>query len=120
MISYVYKIRDKNTGKFSTGGEMPRWNVKGKVWNRKSHIASHMLQLTGRYCRENMAFYRNAEIVEYEVKTIECNILLIDQFVDDIKTRRRAKEMKQDQQREAWARKERERQYNELKKEFEV
>ena len=42
----VYKIREKKTGLYSTGGTQPKWNTNGKVFTTigtvKSHISNWM------------------------------------------------------------------------------
>jgi len=41
----VYKIRDKNTGLFSTGGVSLRWEKTGKSWSCEGHVKSHLTLL---------------------------------------------------------------------------
>src|ERR1700743_3970380 len=38
----TYKLRDKATGLFSTGGTNPRWTKKGKVWTSAGALKSHL------------------------------------------------------------------------------
>lgn len=64
MNTFVYKIRNKLTGRFSTGGLYPKWRKTGKVWNSKSNLARH-LTLFGE--GGVWSFYKNCEILEYEV-----------------------------------------------------
>ena len=64
----VYKIRDKNTGKFSSGnGVFIHWVDKGKVWQNKSGLINHIKDVTSELSKK----YNNAEIVVYETKEIE-------------------------------------------------
>lgn len=44
-MKVYYKIRDKNTGLFSTGGVSPKWTKKGKVWTSEGHVKSHLTLL---------------------------------------------------------------------------
>ena len=37
-----YKIQDRETGLFSTGGAYPRFNKRGKLWSHKGAISSHL------------------------------------------------------------------------------
>lgn len=37
-----YKIRDKDTGLFSTGGYYPSWTKTGKSWKRLNHLKCHL------------------------------------------------------------------------------
>jgi hypothetical protein len=38
----VYKIRDPQTGLFSSGGQNARWTEVGKVWTRLGDLKSHL------------------------------------------------------------------------------
>ncbi len=38
----LYKIRDRATGLFSTGGRRPGWNKKGKYWNSMGTLRAHL------------------------------------------------------------------------------
>lgn len=38
----VYKIRNKETGEFSTGGAVPSWSKNGKVWTAKDNALKHI------------------------------------------------------------------------------
>lgn len=60
----LYKIRNKETGLYSTGGSIPRWTKVGKSWNNLAHLNSH---LTAYYSRPYHAEYNNSEVVEFEV-----------------------------------------------------
>jgi len=40
----IYKVRDKNTGLFSTGSHHPRWKKSGKVWHRIGDLKNHLNQ----------------------------------------------------------------------------
>jgi hypothetical protein len=48
MVDVVkaYKIRDRETGLFSTGGMTPRWNKTGKVWSTEGQLKSHLRLVT--------------------------------------------------------------------------
>ena len=41
----VYKIRDRNTGLFSTGGVSPSWTKLGKTWNSEGALKNHLTLL---------------------------------------------------------------------------
>lgn len=38
----VFKLRDKKTGLFSSGGMKPTFNEIGKIWNQESHVKLHL------------------------------------------------------------------------------
>ena len=68
-----YKIRDKKTGLYSTGGSMPGWNRQGKCWSgigyAKSSITSY------RYYRRHYPTTADptldGEIVRFECVEVE-------------------------------------------------
>jgi len=68
----VYKIRDKKTGLFSTGGQNPKWTRNGKAWSSEGSLKSHLTQHVQGVYDYNLRSYRtvkvpkNWEIVEYE------------------------------------------------------
>lgn len=64
----VFKIRQKETGLFSTGGMRPTFVKQGKVWQQLRHVHSHIAQLTSAYTPPDV--YKDAEIVEAEITEI--------------------------------------------------
>jgi len=63
----IYKIRDKMTGLFSTGGAFPRWTARGKSWSSLTYVKSHLgLVDNGRWGNKAHP-YINAEIVTFDV-----------------------------------------------------
>lgn len=67
----MYKIRNRETGLYSTGGMKPNWSKDGKTWG-KGHVGSHLRQFIGHGFRDaDIDFYANAEIVQIEVKEEE-------------------------------------------------
>ena len=45
----TYKIRNKKTGQFSTGGNAGGWSKKGKAWTGISHLKCHLIQNQRKY-----------------------------------------------------------------------
>lgn len=41
-IRSEYKIRNVQTGLFSTGGTSPRWNKRGKTWRSMAAVSQHL------------------------------------------------------------------------------
>ena len=75
MTIEVYKIRRKTDGLFSTGGECPFFNKKGKTWSARGHVTSHLSQFGDR--RKNQ-YYKDCEVVRFEVQ--EFDVEAIDVF----------------------------------------
>ena len=70
----VYKIRDKDTKKYSRGGNDGGswlWTNKGKYWNQLNHIQSHITQLNhGSSALPDV--YKKSELVELgEIRSID-------------------------------------------------
>ncbi|GJQ43958.1 MAG: hypothetical protein JETCAE03_34560 [Ignavibacteriaceae bacterium] len=89
MEKFVYKIRHKKTGLFSTGGMSPKWTTKGKTWSAFNHIKTHLRQFT-RYTTENkddgimstkVSFDKNLIPKDWEVvkiKIVESEIVVMN------------------------------------------
>jgi len=65
----MYKIRNKKTGKFSSGTSNVKWQKDGKSWAKFSYVAAHVKMLVDYYGHEKTmaTIYQDAEIVEYDV-----------------------------------------------------
>lgn len=61
----AYKIRDRNTGLFSTGGVTPSWTKRGKTWNSEGALKSHLtlLQEYSTYSRKKWQCPDNWDVV---------------------------------------------------------
>lgn len=67
----LYKIRNKDTGLYSTGGTSPRWSKhSGKVWTNLGNLRRHLALFYGRIRYP----YDNAEVVEIIVNKDNTNI----------------------------------------------
>jgi len=77
---FIYKIKDTNTGLFSTGGMSPRWTKNGKVWNSIGSLKCHLRQFmatkkvkdtSGYYVTDWKVLYNkiphNWEVIEIEL-----------------------------------------------------
>lgn len=86
----VFKIRNKESGLFSTGGEYPRFNKTGKAWSSMRNLRLHLSQfVTGphRFHR----FYDGCEIVELVIKEQTEPELNIHMIYDELIENRRKK-----------------------------
>lgn len=76
-----FKIRDRVTGLWSTGGVTPKFNKTGKTWSTIGHVKNHLLGYLkhARYCNrvhhaERMATVEipeSWEVVDFVVSTEE-------------------------------------------------
>ena len=80
----LYKIRDKGTGLFSTGGAYVKWHTKGKEWRTLGHLRAHLTMIKDsldsfrKYNKNPTQWvgpYTNAEIVVFE---------LVEQYKEDV------------------------------------
>lgn len=62
-----YKIMDKDTGLFSTGGMDPKWTTKGKTWNSIGHVKSHFKLFKSYSYKLNPYFGKNIEVLCYDM-----------------------------------------------------
>lgn len=77
----AYKIRDKVTGLFSTGGMSPKWTKRGKTWSQLNHIKTHLKQFIrdSAYMKEyinnipetwQVVELSNSGIIEYDARPL--------------------------------------------------
>ena len=77
-----YKIRDKETGMFSTGGTRPTWHKDGgKIWTKfpGSHLALHRKGYNT--YRDGVLPFDRVEVVAYEL--VEKDVKNIASFKQD-------------------------------------
>lgn len=78
MNKILYKIRHKDTGKFSMGGAYnPHWNNTGKIWKERQHDIAH-IKLVMDTSNIDMSRW---EIVPYEI--IEQMPVEVDVFLSN-------------------------------------
>lgn len=103
----IYKIRDPETGLFSTGGSTPAWHKTGKIWKQLGHIKAHLNQFRSPAERRirswdntDYADYSKAEIVEFEM--VEIDTQPVAELLDEVKeTQRKREEDRLEQYRKA-------------------
>lgn len=112
----VFKIRSKTTGMFSTGGQSPGWSKKGKTWNMRGHISTHLagLDATGR------AEYRkhDAEVVECVIREENVATVSVADWLADVECRKADKEAARKNAHDERMRAQRFAEYQKLQKEF--
>lgn len=89
---YVYKIRKKSDGLFSTGGSRPRFTKKGKVWASIGHIRNHLNLPLGYSDIPAWTQYvnvRDLEVVQYAVG--EVSVWPLKQFTKEKDERKTSK-----------------------------
>ena len=71
----IFKIRNIDTGLYSTGGMWPRWTRAGKTWSGtgplRAHLAQHLRRST-----QDLAKWRVVEIEVREVAAHEVHDML--------------------------------------------
>jgi hypothetical protein len=90
----IFKIRNKVTGLYSTGGCSPRWTKKGKIWTTIGHLKSHIRQLVGRKWSLPLKDIANWELVELEVIEQENSVTPVQDMVNGFVAEQKAKEDK--------------------------
>lgn len=67
----IFKIRNKETKLFSTGGRYAKWKEKGKIWDSQESAQKAINWLTrDEKGYHSVPFYKDAEIVGFDVKEI--------------------------------------------------
>lgn len=112
----VFKIRSKTTGLFSTGGSYPRWSKKGKTWNMRGHVSSHLSGL----CGTGRMVYRqaDAEVVECVIREENIGTVPVSEWLADVERRKAEKESSRQAASEDHQRQQRLAEYKRLQKEF--
>lgn len=68
----IYKIRNKETGLFSSGGSYAEWQTAGKTWKSLPNLKSHLSMYNYRYALESVqTFYNGSEVVEFELVEVD-------------------------------------------------
>ncbi len=88
----VYKIRDKDTGLYSTGGYQPKWNSRGKTWNNLGAAKNHINNWCGGSYGKIKLAPDSWEIVEIVIKEEEANTWPVNDYINEVKRRRQIKE----------------------------
>lgn len=85
----LYKIRNKESGKFSTGVFPYLWHEKGKVWTDIKDLKSHFNTFIegGKIIKENP--YKNCEIIEIEVDYDNCQKRSIEELIQKVQEEKR-------------------------------
>jgi hypothetical protein len=76
---FVYKIRHKVTGLYSTGSSSPQWKKTGKIWQTKAALSNH-LSMINQYAELLMKHYTDAEVVEIVVEETEVKKLDVKEY----------------------------------------
>ena len=113
----VYKIRNKLTGLYSMGGHIPRFTAKGKTWNTRGALSSHLSLSMGRAHTAYKA-YIDCEIVEQQVVVTDTNTMSVAAWALDLKQRRESKAKQALVRAENRNKEIRRREYEKLHKEF--
>jgi hypothetical protein len=88
---YVYKIRRKTDGLFSSGGTYPTFSKKGKTWTGRGHVTSHLSQFGE---RKKEQYYKDCEVVCIEIQEVDTDVTDVFEWSQSESTIR-AKELKE-------------------------
>jgi hypothetical protein len=88
---YVYKIRRKTDGLFSSGGTYPTFSKKGKTWTARGHVTSHLSQFGD---RKKEQYYKDCEVVRIEIQEVDADVTDVFEWSQSESTIR-AKDLKE-------------------------
>jgi hypothetical protein len=91
MTNFVYKIRRKTDGLFSTGGTYPTFSKKGKTWTARGHVTSHLSQFGD---RKKEQYYKDCEVVRIEIQEVDADVTDVFEWSQSESTIR-AKDLKE-------------------------
>lgn len=86
MKTTLWKIRNKETGKFSKGGLHygdSIWTKGGKTWSNIGHVKNHLRTYMNGDTLKPHYPYHNAEIVEIEVDYTDLATIDVTNFIDE-------------------------------------
>lgn len=108
----VFKIRRRADGLFSSGGSWPHFSPKGKVWKRQGDVTNHIHQVDRR------ALYTDCDVIRYEVVETINGATPVGHWQAAADARKAEKERVRKEKQEAAKKRERQNQYESLKREF--
>jgi hypothetical protein len=86
----MFKIKNTETGLFSSGGTWPSWSKEGKTWSKRGHVTSHLSQLSE---REKKPWYTDCVVEEYEMISVGTVCCVLDWA--ELPSTTRAKELEE-------------------------
>ena len=96
----IFKIRDRVTGLYSTGGSNPKFNKRGKAWGTLAHVRAHLALFTARSYRPLPWSYNDCEVVTFEFVEVEARPISI--AFDEVVDRQRDMTAQREAKRQAW------------------
>lgn len=112
-MNKFYKIRNVRTGLYSATGE--RWTKTGKTWKSRSALSNHFALYTESGLRS-----RYMDCVIEEIEEIPTGTLNIDEWMNGVVERRKAKEAAHKRYMQNYHKEQRRAEYEKLKREFEA
>lgn len=98
-IRTEYKIRNKRTDLFSTGGAVPHWNKRGKTWRSLRALNQH-LALTCRSGHYGTGYgatgivWGDLEVLCYELKIVPDKCMPLADLASELAARKAEREVK--------------------------
>lgn len=70
MTKFIFKIRQKSTGLFSSGGASPKFTKMGKSWQSLGHVKNHLRVPENLYMKACSQYpdIQDLELVQYVLK----------------------------------------------------
>ena len=103
-VAKLYKLRQKSTGLFSSGGSYPQFNQKGKTWTTLSALSGHLgyfgKEIYGRrpasFSSRGTITYDDLEIVVLEVRENEVENMPASEYVKGLHERKEKRKIQKD------------------------
>lgn len=122
LIHKVYKIRNKETGLFSKGGNYGQdiWTKEVKSWSNIGHVKNHLnlfVDWKGNISSDYP--YKNAELVEVEIKYDMCFTTDVNDILNIIINKKEQENKLLEDKRNKWNKEQELKQLAELKAKYE-
>ncbi|UGO50654.1 hypothetical protein PQE68_gp063 [Bacillus phage vB_BanS_Sophrita] len=102
-MTKVFKIMNKDTGKFSKGGSdggEKVWTKNGKSWGNIGHVKAHLN--TYMYGRRDKYPYDNAVIIEVEFNPEDCYSIPVNDLFDEMVLSKEEQHRKEEERHKKW------------------
>lgn len=115
---FVYKIRRKSDGLFSSGGSSPNFTKTGKVWRDRRALNLHLnMLLQYPHSDRGITQYKDCEVITLVTEVTDYED--IGKYIGVVKERRDEREQERQERMDRWREDQRRKKYEELRAHYE-
>lgn len=104
-MNRIYKIMNKNTGKFSKGGSDGGdkiWTKNGKSWGNLGHVRSHLNSYLWMGKEHKDYPYHDAVVIEVIFNPEDCYSVPVNDIFDEMKLSKEEQQKKAEERHKNW------------------